>query len=151
MNVFDAELLAVRLLVATRWVRRHPRCVGLPVGYFGASTGAGAPLLAAAEDPTLAAVVSRGGLTDLASSALTNVFAPTLLIVGGNDPAVRAINEDAARRLRCEHRLVVVPGATYLFEEPGALDGVVDHAVTRSVHHLRGATPQDLRPWERSD
>ncbi len=88
-NVFDAELLAVRLLVATRWVRRHPRCAGLPVGYFGASTGAGAALLAAAEDPTLAAVVSRGGLTDLASSALTNVFAPTLLIVGGNDPAVR--------------------------------------------------------------
>ncbi len=144
-NVFDTELLAIRLLVATRWARRHPACTGLPVGYFGASTGAGAALLAAAEDPTVAAVVSRGGRPDLAGARLTAVFAPTLLIVGGADPAVRAINEEAARRLRCEHRLVVVPGATHLFEEPGTLDAVADHAAAWFTDHFRDTTPWDLR------
>lgn len=144
-NVFDTELLAVRLLVATRWVRRHPACTGLPVGYFGASTGAGAALLAAAEDPTVGAIVSRGGRPDLAGDRLTAVFAPTLLIVGGADPAVLAINEEAARRLRCEHRLAVVPGATHLFEEPGALDAVADLAAGWFTDHFRGVTPQDLR------
>jgi putative phosphoribosyl transferase len=144
-NVFDTELLAVRLLVATRWARRHPACADLPVGYFGASTGAGAALLAAAEDPTVAAVVSRGGRPDLAGTRLTAVAAPTLLIVGGADPAVRAINEDATRRLRCEHRLVVVPGATHRFEEPGALEAVATEAATWFTDHFGSAPAQDLR------
>jgi putative phosphoribosyl transferase len=138
-NVFDIELLAVRLLVATRWARHHPACAGLDVGYFGASTGAGAALLAASEDPTIAAVVSRGGRPDLAADRLTAVSAPTLLIVGGADPTVRAINENATRRLRCEHRLVIVPGATHLFEEPGALEAVADHAATWFTDHLGDA------------
>ena len=140
----DVEVLAVRLLAATRWVRRHPPCSGLRVGYFGASTGAGAALLAAAEDPTVAAVVSRGGRPDLAGARLTAVFAPTLLIVGAADPTVRALNEAAARKLRCEHRVVVVPGATHLFEEPGALDAVADEASTWFTDHLRTAA-EDLR------
>ena len=142
---FDAELLAVRLLAATRWARSQPACRGLRVGYFGASTGAGAALLAAAEDPSVAAVVVRGGRPDLAGNRLTAVFAPTLLIVGAVDPTVRALNEAAARRLRCEHRLVVVPGATHLFEEPGALDAVADQASTWFTDHLRPSSAEDLR------
>jgi putative phosphoribosyl transferase len=145
-NVFDIELLAVRLLVATRWARQHPACVGLDVGYLGASTGAGAALLAASEDPTIAAVVSRGGRPDLAADRLTAVSAPTLLIVGGADPTVRAINEHATRRLRCEHQLVVVPRATHLFEEPGALEAVAGHAATWFSDHLGGAAHSTRGP-----
>jgi putative phosphoribosyl transferase len=145
VNVFDAELLAVRLLGATRWAREHPACSDLPIGYFGASTGAAAALLATAEDRTVAAVVSRGGRPDLAEGRLSAVFAPTLLIVGGADPQVRDLNERAARRLRCEHRLVVIPGATHLFEEPGALEAVADHASSWFRHHLaRVGAHEDL-------
>ena len=108
-NVFDVELLAVRLLAATRWVRTQPRCEGLRLGYFGASTGAAAALWAAAEDPAVGAVVSRGGRPDLASPRLGHVQAPILLIVGGDDSVVLELNREAAARLRCEHRIAVGP------------------------------------------
>ena len=138
-NVFDVELLAVRLLLATRWARRHPACTGLPVGYFGASTGAAAALWAAAEEPTIGAVVSRGGRPDLASSRLEAVRAPTLLIVGGADTVVLRLNEEASARLRCEHRVAVVRDATHLFEEPGALEAAADLAGRWFAHHLAPA------------
>lgn len=127
-NVFDVELLAVRLLAATRWVRSQPPCAGLALGYFGASTGAAAALWAAAEDPSIRAVVSRGGRPDLASSRLDAVRAPTLLIAGGDDTVVIGLNEEASMRLRCEHRIEIVRGATHLFEEPGALEVVAERA-----------------------
>jgi putative phosphoribosyl transferase len=127
-NVFDIELLAQRLTHVTKWLRTQPETEGLPVGYFGASTGAGAALWAATEpDMDVAAVVSRGGRPDLAESRLPDVQAPTLLIVGGYDEYVLALNRQAQDQLTCENRLVVVPGATHLFEEPGAL---------RQVAHL---------------
>jgi putative phosphoribosyl transferase len=121
-NVFDIALLARRLTGATGWLRAQPGTARLPVGYFGASTGAAAALLAAAEPGAdIAAVVSRGGRPDLASPRLGLVRAPTLLIVGGNDEAVLALNRRAQAELRCENDLAVVPGATHLFEEPGTL------------------------------
>ena len=125
------------------WLRpggraRQPSCDGLAVGYFGASTGAGAALWAASEDPTIAAVVSRGGRPDLAGQRLHAVGAPTLLIVGSDDTVVRRLNEDAAARLRCEHRIAVVPGATHLFEEPGTLDTATSAAQSWFVRHLSG-------------
>jgi pimeloyl-ACP methyl ester carboxylesterase len=128
--VFDVELLAARLHDVTAWVRTRPEAKGLPIAYFGASTGAAAALIAAAGDPAIAAVVSRGGRPDLAAAALPRVQAPTLLIVGGDDVPVLAMNREAARRLRCEHRVAVVPGASHLFEEPGTLEEVV-HLATR--------------------
>jgi putative phosphoribosyl transferase len=134
-NVFDIGLLGRRLAAATRWVTaRHP---GLPVGYFGASTGGAAAILAAA-DPSLTidAVVSRGGRVDLAGDALRAVRAPTLLIVGGNDEPVLGLNRAAAERLRCEHEVVVVPGASHLFEEPGALEVVAGLAAAWFADHL---------------
>lgn len=122
---FDIALLAERLVGATDWLTRHEDTRHLRVGYFGASTGAGAALVAAAERPDVVdAVVSRGGRPDLAGPALLRVLAPTLLIVGENDFPVIALNRQALAQLRCEHRLAIVPGATHLFEEPGALDGV---------------------------
>jgi putative phosphoribosyl transferase len=125
-NVFDVEMLGARLRDATRWVRIQPGFERLPVGYFGASTGAAAALwAAAAPDSDVAAIVSRGGRPDLAGPRLAAVRAPTLLIVGGHDPAVLALNEAARSRLRCRSRLAVVPGATHLFEEPGALEAAV--------------------------
>jgi putative phosphoribosyl transferase len=142
-NARDIELLGVRLLAATRWVRRQPSCAGLQVGYFGAGTDAAVALLAAAEDPTVGAVVSSSGRTDLVGAALTAVFASTLLIVGDADPSAVAINEEASRRLRSAHRLVVVPGATHFLEEPGVLDAVAGYATTWFADHLGGA-PQDL-------
>jgi putative phosphoribosyl transferase len=132
----DVELLAVRVLAATRWLRAQSAVRDLPVGYFGASTGAGVALLAAAEDPTIAAVVGRGGRPELAAACLQLVRAPTLLIVGGADPAVLARNQEASRQLRSEHELVVVPGATHLFAEPGALEAVSDHSARWFVRHL---------------
>jgi putative phosphoribosyl transferase len=135
-NVFDVELLAVRLLAATRWARRQAACAGLPIGYFGASTGGGAALWAAAEDPSIAAVVSRGGRPDLASARLHAVESPTLLVVGGADEVVLRLNEEAAERLRCEHRLAIVRGATHLFEEPGALEAAADLAQDWFVRHF---------------
>jgi putative phosphoribosyl transferase len=125
---FDIPLLAARLGGVGRWLAAYP---GTPAwrAYFGASTGAAAALVAAAADPTVVhAVISRGGRPDLAGEALSRVRAPTLLIVGGDDDVVIELNEQALRSLHCEKELVIVPGATHLFEEPGALDAVCDHA-----------------------
>ncbi|MFB8266824.1 phosphoribosyltransferase family protein [Streptomyces sp. NPDC055955] len=132
-NVFDIGTLAGRLAGATRWLRdREPA----PIGYFGASTGAAAALRAAADDPDIGAVVSRGGRPDLAGPHLDDVRAPTLLIVGGADAMVLDLNRAAQARLRCENRLEIVPGATHLFEEPGALDQVADLARQWFTTHL---------------
>ncbi|MFN3531626.1 MAG: dienelactone hydrolase family protein [Candidatus Brocadia sp.] len=128
-NVFDIDLLAGRLLANARWLRQQPETQGLTIGYFGASTGAAAALQAAAREPReIAAVVSRGGRPDLAMEYLHLVQAPTLLIVGGDDEPVIPLNETAYARLTCPKELVVVPGATHLFEEPGALEKVAQLA-----------------------
>jgi dienelactone hydrolase len=122
-NVFDIPLLAERLREATEWLRRQPEAAGLGIGYFGASTGAAAALMAAAASPgDVRAVVSRGGRPDLAGDALPKVRAPTLLLVGGRDPVVLGLNQSALARLTCFARLVVIPGASHLFEEPGTLE-----------------------------
>jgi pimeloyl-ACP methyl ester carboxylesterase len=122
---FDIDLLAERLVDATDWLTQFPDTKHLPIGYFGASTGAAAALAAAAVRPdAVGAVVSRGGRPDLAGSALPRVRAPTLLIVGGDDRQVIELNRAALAQLRCEKQLVIVPAATHLFEEPGALDEV---------------------------
>ncbi len=122
---FDIDLLAERLVDATDWLTQFPDTKHLPIGYFGASTGAAAALAAAAVRPdVVGAVVSRGGRPDLAGSALPRVRAPTLLIVGGDDRQVIELNRAAIAQLRCEKQLVIVPAATHLFEEPGALDEV---------------------------
>jgi putative phosphoribosyl transferase len=129
-NVFDVELLAGRLAAATRWLSARPEASGLPIAYFGASTGAAAALLAAAAlGDRISAVVSRGGRPDLAWERLADVRAPTLLIVGGADTVVLEVNEAAAGQLTCPHELVVVPEATHLFEEPRALEHVAALAV----------------------
>jgi putative phosphoribosyl transferase len=126
---FDVELLAGRLLAAIDWLAAERRTAGLPVGLFGASTGAGAALLAAAERPeAVAAVVSRGGRPDLAGAALGRVLAPTLLVVGALDPQVLELNRTALDRLGAEANLEVVPGASHLFEEPGTLERVAELA-----------------------
>jgi putative phosphoribosyl transferase len=144
-NVFDIGLLAERLLVATRWLGSRPELRELPVGYFGASTGAAAALVAAADEgAAVRAVVSRGGRPDLAGPALPRVEAPTLLIVGGWDTEVLALNREAFAQLHCEKRLEVVPGATHLFEEPGTLDAVVALARGWFTTHL-GADPAELK------
>ena len=128
-NVFDIGLLAERLLSATRWAREHAKLADLRIGYFGASTGAAAALVAAARAGNdVSAVVSRGGRPDLAGDALERVRAPTLLIVGGADLPVIPLNQQALERLHATKSLAIVPGATHLFEEPGALDQVVDLA-----------------------
>ena len=122
---FDIDLLAERLVDATDWLTQFPDTKHLPIGYFGASTGAAAALAAAAVRPdVVGAVVSRGGRPDLAGAALLHVRAPTLLIVGGDDGQVIELNRAALAQLRCEKQLVIVPAATHLFEEPGALDEV---------------------------
>lgn len=137
---FDIPLLTHRLLVATRWVLQHAPTQRLPIGYFGASTGAAATLQAAAAVPDLIkAVVSRGGRPDLAGAHdLARVAAPTLLLVGGHDPEVLELNHEALQRLPCTKDLVVVPGATHLFEEPGTLEEVARLAASWFSHHLRG-------------
>lgn len=128
-NVFDIDLLGARLADVTRSLPRLPQIAGLPVGYFGASTGAAAALWAAAEpDIEVAAIVSRGGRPDLAESRLPAVTAPTLLIVGGRDSVVIELNRDAQVHLRCASHLLVIPGATHLFEEPGTLAAAADAA-----------------------
>ena len=138
-NVFDIPLLSRRMAEAVRWARSEPDLAELPVGLFGASTGAAAALCAAAAMPEeVAAVVSRGGRPDLAGDDLPGVRAPTLLVVGGADYGVIELNEQAAAALRCEKRLEIVPGATHLFEEQGALDQVVELAVTWFETHLSG-------------
>ncbi|MDQ3927663.1 MAG: dienelactone hydrolase family protein [Chloroflexota bacterium] len=122
---FDIGMLAERLVWATDWLARQPETANLRVGYFGASTGGGAALVAAAQRPdSVAAVVSRGGRPDLAGAALSRVNAPTLLIVGGNDPIVIQLNEQAQAQMQSEVQLTVVPGASHLFEEPGTLEEV---------------------------
>ena len=135
-NVFDIPLLAERLRLATRWLAADARTRGLPVGYFGASTGAAAALVAAASEPEIGAVVSRGGRPDLAGASLPRVRAPTLLIVGGDDPVVLELNREALAELRCEKELVVVPGASHLFEEPGTLEAVTVLASRWLARHL---------------
>ena len=136
-NVFDVELLARRLADVTSWLRTQPAVGRAAIGYFGASTGVAAALWAAAEPGSgIAAVVSRGGLPDLAGPRLAAVTAPTLLIVGGLDTLVLDLNRDAQAQLRCENKLAVVPGATHLFEEPGALTMAAALATDWFVSHF---------------
>jgi putative phosphoribosyl transferase len=134
---FDIGLLARRLVGATDWLVQNPDTEQLRIGYFGASTGAGAALVAAAERPDeVGAIVSRGGRPDLAGDALPLVKAPTLLIVGGNDEPVIGMNEEALARMRAVKRLQIVPGASHLFEEPGALEEVARLATVWFARHL---------------
>ena len=133
---FDIELLGRRLVAATDALSDEPGARDLPVGYFGASTGAAAALVAAAERPSVRAVVSRGGRPDLAGDALPRVGAPTLLIVGSLDREVLALNREAQARLRAPSELVIVPDATHLFEEPGALDEVSRLATRHFTRYL---------------
>jgi dienelactone hydrolase len=134
---FDIDLLAERLVDATDWLSQFPDTKHLRIGYFGASTGAAAALAAAAVRPdAVQAIVSRGGRPDLAGAALVQVRAPTLLIVGGEDVQVIELNRAALVQLRCEKKLVIVPGATHLFEEPGALDEVARLARDWFHRHL---------------
>jgi putative phosphoribosyl transferase len=129
-NVFDIPLLASRLATATAWAQQNAGTSGLRVGYFGASTGAGAALLASAmADGRIGAVVSRGGRPDLAGDAIAAVHAPTLLIVGSLDLDVLRLNREALTHIPAPRRLTIVEGAGHLFEEPGTLDHVVDHAI----------------------
>jgi dienelactone hydrolase len=134
---FDIGLLADRLAGATDWLIKQPESRDLRIGYFGASTGAAAALVAAALRPqSIGAVVSRGGRPDLAGDALPRVQAPTLLIVGGEDLAVIDLNREAYERLLCKRRLEIVPGATHLFEEPGTLETVARLAADWFLKHL---------------
>jgi putative phosphoribosyl transferase len=127
---FDIDLLASRLVFATEWLTTDPNTAKLEVGYFGASTGAAAALIAAAKHPEqIKAVVSRGGRPDLAGDYLSRVKVPTLLIVGGDDTEVLQLNREALEQLRSEKKLTVVPGATHLFEEPGKLEQVAKLAI----------------------
>jgi putative phosphoribosyl transferase len=136
-NVFDINLLASRLRCAADWLRADPETREMSLGYFGASTGAAAALVADARYPTnVGAIVSRGGRPDLAGEELRAVEAPTLLIVGGDDDVVLDLNQQALRRLRCTKELVVIPGATHLFPEPGALEKVARLARDWFVRHL---------------
>jgi putative phosphoribosyl transferase len=135
-NVFDIPLLADRLMQTAQWISDCSAGRGLPLGFFGASTGAAAALVAAAQRQDVQAVVSRGGRPDLAGDALAKVTAPTLLIVGGADPEVLELNRRARGHLRCECRLEVVPGATHLFGEPGALEAVIALARAWFLQHL---------------
>ena len=149
--VFDVALLAGRLTAVARWVGAEPACAGLPLGYFGASTGAAAALVAAARDDTVRAVVSRGGRPDLAGPALAEVRAPTLLVVGGHDQQVLELNREAQARLRCANRLAVVPGASHLFEEPGTLRAAAELARDWFATHLVPAAPAEQPARRRAD
>jgi len=136
-NVFDIALLAGRTTEAVRWARSNPETSTFRIGLFGSSTGAAAALVAAARLPgAVSAVVSRGGRPDLAAESLPQVKAPTLLVVGGADDVVIELNEAALQHLTCDRRLQIVPGATHLFEEPGALDTVVALASGWFADHL---------------
>jgi pimeloyl-ACP methyl ester carboxylesterase len=120
---FDVSKLAARLIDVTHWSLEQPKIKALPIGYFGASTGSAAALIAAATEPlTIKAVVSRGGRPDLAGPLLSKVKAPSLLIIGGNDPVVIQLNQEASNQMQCYRELHIVPGATHLFEEPGTLE-----------------------------
>ncbi len=134
---FNIGLLAERLVQATNWATQQEQTRDLRIGYFGSSTGGAAALVAAAQlSQGIGAVVSRGGRPDLAGDALPKVHAPTLLIVGGNDDIVIELNEMARDQMRCEAKLVIIPGATHLFEEPGALEQVAKFASDWFVLHL---------------
>ena len=136
---FDITLLAQRLVAITDWLAVQPEAQEMRIGYFGASTGAAAALVAAAERPAVVgAIVSRGGRPDLAGPALPRVRAPTLLIVGGSDFPVLELNRQALRELRVEAELSIVPGATHLFEEPGALEEVARLSAQWFTRHLGG-------------
>ncbi|MGH1570378.1 dienelactone hydrolase family protein [Methylobacterium sp. P31] len=138
---FDIPFLAGRLRAVAAWLPGQPDLRLLPRGYFGASTGAAAALVAAAAEPEqVGAVVSRGGRPDMAGGVLPRVRAPTLLLVGSRDPEVLALNEAALARLTCVKRLVVVPGASHLFEEPGTLETVAQHAARWFREHLKACT-----------
>ena len=141
--VFNIAILAVRLTGITRWLRGQPIAPTLPFGYFGASTGAAAALWAASASPQppVAAVVSRGGRPDLVGRRLALVQVPTLLIVGGADEVVLGLNRQAQEKLRCENRLAVIPDATHLFEEPGALEQVADLAGDWFTSHFTSVSP----------
>lgn len=141
---FDIPLLAQRLAGATDWLTSNPDTWNLSFGYFGASTGAAAALVAAAKHPNaVKAVVSRGGRPDLARASLSQVRAPTLLIVGGNDIPVIEMNENARRQMRSECKIVIVPGATHLFEEQGALEQVAELATNWFAKYLKAAKGKD--------
>ena len=145
-NVFNIPLLAGRLVDAVRWTDEQELIAKFPLGLFGASTGAAATLVAAAQLPRrVGAVVSRGGRPDLAENALDSVRAPTLLIVGGADFGVIELNEQALARLRGPKALQIVPGASHLFPEPGALEAVIDHAAAWFERHLRPARGERTR------
>jgi alpha-beta hydrolase superfamily lysophospholipase len=144
---FDIPLLTRRFVDATRWIRTREESFDLPLGYFGASTGAAAALAAAAQLPNeISSVVSRGGRPDLAGDSLPHVTAPTLLLVGGADEVVIDLNRRAMQLLRCRTQLVVIPGATHLFEEPGKLEQVAvkaadwfeEHGMNRVTHAAKG-------------
>jgi pimeloyl-ACP methyl ester carboxylesterase len=136
-NVFDIPLLGQRVVATVRWALQDKSTAPLPIGLFGASTGAAAALAAAAELPEdIRAIVSRGGRPDLAGPVLDRVRAPTLLIVGGFDEVVIGLNQQALQALSCEKKLVIVPGATHLFEEPGMLDQVIVAAGDWFATHL---------------
>ena len=139
---FDIDLLTKRLAAATRWLAGRSETRSLRIGYFGASTGAAAALKAAAAIPSIGAVVSRGGRPDMAVSSLVRVSAPTLLIVGGHDDVVIELNQRAFQKLKAEKKLVIVPGATHLFEEPGALEEVARLASEWFRRHLTSQHPQ---------
>jgi putative phosphoribosyl transferase len=134
---FNIDLLTSRVRRVVNWLSEDSRTSHLPIGLFGASTGAASVLrCAAVEHDAIKAIVSRGGRPDLAQDALEHVVAPTLLLVGGNDRTVLGLNQRAYEALTCEKKLVVVPGATHLFEEPGALEQVADHAARWFSDHL---------------
>ena len=146
-KVFDIDLLADRMLWAKAWLEQETSTKDLGIGYFGASTGAGAALQAAARDPSsIRAIVSRGGRPDLAESYLPSMTAPTLLILGGDDEPVIEMNRVAYRVLSCPKRLVIVPGASHLFEEPGTLEQVAEHASLWFQRYLHPASPGSTGP-----
>ena len=148
---FDLQLLASRLVAIVDWARGRGDTAGLPIGLFGASTGGGAALIAAAARPhEVAAVVSRGGRPDLAREALGHTRAPTLLIVGGEDRPVLALNRSAMARMAGPVQLAVVPGATHLFEEPGALDEVADLATEWFVQHFTAGSSREAAQRQRA-
>lgn len=146
-NVFDVDFLAHRLADAARYLRRRDDTRKYNLAYFGASTGAAAALIAAAHDQSIRAVVSRGGRPDLAMHCLEQVRAPTLLIVGGDDTQVIALNRRAFEHLRCEKEMSIVPGATHLFEEPGTLEQVVKLARQWFERHLKRREEDDDAAW----
>lgn len=135
---FDIPMLAKRVDIAIKWLLNDNRTAMLPIGCFGASTGAAAALVASIKFPdTISAIVSRGGRPDLADNFLQEVTAPTLLIVGSQDPQVLELNQMALKKLKSRKKLVIVPGATHLFEEPGKLDEAAQHAKTWFLQHLK--------------